>query len=148
MFEHEYFDKYAFEEVPLNRDIYLMDELWMKDYERAWLSFFAGGECENVGYISYAAARRVNKRSLELSWYANAHTRFHEVIVDLPRDQFVACVGCWRYDEKPHVFVNGKWLERLHLRSHSIFALIDAVGVRSALKDGLLTRKKLIRLRN
>src|ERR1022692_1101501 len=61
MFEHEHFDKYAFKDIPLNRDIYLMDEKWMHDYEASLLSVFAGNgaEYKPVGYISYACARKV-----------------------------------------------------------------------------------------
>lgn len=148
MFDHSLFDKYNFEEIPLNRDLYLMDEIWMAEYEKAWVTMFEGGDYENVGYISYAAARSVSASSVELSWYPNIHTRFHEVLISLPRDMFVACVGCWQYDEKPHIFVKSEWLERLYLRSHSVFALIDAIDVKDALNNGLLTREKLIRLRD
>ncbi|EAQ37533.1 hypothetical protein NB311A_04459 [Nitrobacter sp. Nb-311A] len=42
MFDDERFDKYSFEAVPLNRDIYLMDEKWMPEYERYVLAVFAG----------------------------------------------------------------------------------------------------------
>jgi hypothetical protein len=71
MFEHEHFDKYAFKDIPLNRDIYLMDEKWMHDYEASFLSVFAGNgaEYKPVGYISYACARKVFPEGVELSWY-------------------------------------------------------------------------------
>ncbi len=57
-------------------------------------------------------------------------------------------LGCADYDEKPHVFVKSGWLDHLHLRSYSVFALIDAIDVKDALKKGLLTRGKLVRLRD
>ncbi len=81
MFEHEHFDKYEFEDIPLNRDIYLMDEKWMHDYEASLLSVFAGNgaEYKPVGYISYACARKVFPEGVELSWYPNIYDRFHEV---------------------------------------------------------------------
>jgi hypothetical protein len=68
--------------------------------------------------------------------------------VILPRDQFVTCVDCYEYDEKPHLFVKGGWLTNLHLRAHSVFAIVDAIGIKAALSSGTLTRKRLIRLRN
>jgi hypothetical protein len=105
-------------------------------------------ESEAIGYISCAAARRVGDHAIELSWYPNVFTRFHEMRVSLPQDQFICCVGSWQCDEKPHIFVRSAWLSNLHLRSHSAFALIDAVGVASALGRGELTRERLITLRD
>jgi hypothetical protein len=61
----------------------------------------------------------------------------------LPRKQIVVCVGSWNYDEKPSIFVKSEWLKNLHLRSNSVFGLIDAAGVKSAINNGDLTRKKL-----
>ena len=128
MFDHPLFDTYSFEEIPLNRDLYLMDEIWLDEYEQSLVTLFEGGDDKSVGYISYAAARNVDASAAELSWYPNIHDRFHEVLISLPREQFIACVGSWQYDEKPHIFVKSGWLEHLHLRSYSVFALIDAAG--------------------
>ena len=105
MFDHKLFITYPFEDVPLNRDVFLMDEQWLDQYETAMVALFNGSEYDNVGYISYAAIRRIEEFALELSWYPNIYDRFHEVTVRLPRDQFITCVDCWQYDEKPHVFV-------------------------------------------
>ncbi|MCH9020836.1 MAG: hypothetical protein IIA73_10795, partial [Proteobacteria bacterium] len=148
MFDHPRFDKYSFEDIPLNRDLYLMDEMWLGAYEQSLVTMFEGGDYENVGYISYAAARSVGRSTVELSWYPNIHTRFHEVLISLPREQFVTCVGCDDYDEKPRIFVKSAWLENLHLRSYSVFSLVDAIGFKKALESGSLTREKLLLLRD
>lgn len=149
MFDHPNFDNYSFEEIPLDRDIYLMDERWLAEYEQSMLRLFAGEpDDEPVGYISYAAAREVSALGVELSWYANVSDRFHEVRVVLPRGQFIACVGCWQCDEKPHIFVRSAWLERLHLRSYSVFAMVDAIGVKEALRADTVTREMLVGLRD
>jgi hypothetical protein len=147
MFDHPNFRKYTFSDLPLNRDLYLMDEKWMPEYERSWVATFNGGNYTNVGYISYAAARVITAHTVELSWYPNIFDRFHEVKVSLPKDQFLTCIGCWQYDEKPHIFVKSEWLRNLHLRSYSVFAMVDADGVKSALTRGSLTRPALIALR-
>jgi len=112
------------------------------------LGFFNGEEDQNVGYVSYVAAKKVNEYSIELSWYTNIYDRFHVISITLPRDQFVACVGCWRCDEKPRIFVKSAWLENIYLRSYSVFALIDADYFKKALECGEITRDKLIRLRS
>ncbi len=148
LFDHEMFDKYNFEDIPLDRDLFLMDEMFLKEYENSMLRFFRGSDDEKVGYISYVAARKVNNNSIELSWFPNPFDRYHEVSMKLPRDQFIACVGCWQCDEKPHIFVKSAWLENLYLRSYSVFALIDAIDVMKALESGKITREKLIKLRS
>jgi hypothetical protein len=147
LFDHPDIDKYRFEDIPLNTDLYLMDEKWMAEYGGALTKMLIGGEYDTVGYISYAVARSVSAYGVELSWYPNIHTRFHELRISLPRDQFVCCVGCWRYDEKPRIFVRSAWLDNLHLRSYSVFAMIDAIGVKAALERHELTRERLVILR-
>lgn len=148
MFEHENFDLLDFEEIPLNRDCILMDEIYLKDYEDSLLKIFDGGSYEAVGYVSYIACRKINENSIELSWYPNTHTRFHEVSITLPKDQVILCVECWKWDEDPHLFVKSKWLENLYLKYYSVFCMTDAIGVKKALENGELTREKLINLRD
>src|ERR1700731_838033 len=98
MFEHEAFDKYAYEDIPLNCDVYLMDERWMAEYEASLVEVF-NGNCANyepVGYISYASVRRVMAGGIEFSWYPNVFDLFHEVSAWLPRGAFVARIGSWQ----------------------------------------------------
>ncbi len=147
MFDHEKFDVYTYENVPLNRDCYLIDEEYIEEYEHAFLNFFCGGPDPNVGYVSFAAVRKINSDSMDLYWYPNIFTRYHEVSISLPKDHFVACVGCWQCDEKPHIFVKSAWLEMLHLKFHSIFCLIDADYFEDALRSGHITRDNLLALR-
>ncbi|HEC13942.1 MAG TPA: hypothetical protein ENI80_11985 [Acidiferrobacteraceae bacterium] len=148
MFNHELFDNYNFEEVPLDRDIYVADEIVFAKYENSMLRFFEGAEYEHIGYVSYVATRAVNENYIELSWYANVHDRFHEIAITLPRDQFVACVGSWQCDEKARIFVKSEWLENIYLRTYSVFALIDAADIKQALANGAITRPRLVELRN
>ena len=147
-FDHPDIQKYQLENVPLNHDIYLMDESWIGAYEGALLQGLAGGEWTHPGYISYAAARGVTAQGLELSWYPNIHDRFHEMRIHLPRSAFVMCVGCRSCDEKPRIFVKSEWLTDLHLRANSVFALVDAIGVKKALAEGVLSESKLDNLRD
>lgn len=134
MFEHELIDKYAITDVPLDCDIYLMDERWLADYERALLDGLGGADWTYPGFITFAAARTASPDGIELSWYPNTHDRFHEVRIFLPSSAFILCVGCWQYDEKPRIFVKSEWFEDIHLRVNSVFALVDAIGVKSALR--------------
>lgn len=148
MFEHENFEVYEFEDVPLNTESFLMDECYIEEYEQAMLDSFSSGEYTPIGYISYIQARQITNHSLVLSWYPDVFYRFHEVAVSLPREQFVTCVGCSKYSERTHVFVKSSWLEHLHLRQYTVFCMVDAIGVKEALNSGKISRKKLIELRN
>ena len=148
MFDHPLIELLSFDEIPLNRDIFMMDERWMAAYEQDLLKMFDGTNYEPSGYVSFVAARAVTAGAIELSWYPNIFDRFHELRVTLPRDQFVECTDVWRYDEKPHIFVRSEWIKNLHDRFHSVFALIDVIGMKSKMENGNLSRPKLIKLRN
>lgn len=149
MFDHPMIQTYAFEEIPLAQDLHLMDEKWMLEFEAALKQSVNGGDetAYRVGYYAAAAARAKAPDHVELSWYPNIHDCFHQVRITLPRHAFITCVGSRQYDYDPVVFVSGDWLTNLYLRSHSVFALIDAVGVKNELASGCLTRSKLIELR-
>src|SRR5689334_12326266 len=148
LFEHPDIQHYEFENVPLDRDIYLMDEKWLVEFEAAMIrSFSTSGTAYSVGYYSYAAARKAGPGTLEMTWYPNVYDRFHSVEIFLPQAAFVLCVGSWQHDYKPIVFVRSDWLKNLHHRSYSAFALVDAIGVKNALSSGALTSSKLIDLR-
>jgi hypothetical protein len=150
MFDDPEFLKYGFQDIPLDRDIYVMGEQWMAEYETAWREVFAGSDRSpyEVGYISYAAVRSINTNTIELSWFANVFDRFHEVTVLLPKRAFIICVQSRDYDDKPRLFVKDDWIDQLYLRTYSVFALVDAIGVKSALLGGRLTRNKLLQLRD
>tara|TARA_R110000824_G_scaffold390760_3_gene587578 strand:- start:59355 stop:60335 length:981 start_codon:yes stop_codon:yes gene_type:complete len=149
MFNHPKIQKFGISEIPLNQDIYLMDDRWISEYEIA-LTKAASGEnvdISSIGYISYAAARSADDNGVDLSWYPNIYDRFHEVRVRLPHSEFITCVGYWQGDIKPRIFVQKKWHDQLYLRNHSVFALVDAIGVKDSLASGILSREKLTKLR-
>lgn len=149
MFEDGDIDKYSFEEIPLDRDCLLMSENYMEEFDNALGKMLRGEECNpyEIGYVSPVAVRTINSNSIDLSWYPNIFTRFHEVSIILPKDIIKTCVGCWRYDIKPYIFVDHEWLENLYLREYSVFALVDAIGVKNAIRDNALNKDRLIELR-
>ncbi len=148
MFSHQNFRHYGFSEVPANRDLVLIDVKDMAEFEREWLELYAGGEYDPKYLVSYVAVRARFDEVLELSWYPNVNTRFHEVRVTLPKAAFVACIGQFRHDGNPSIFVQSEWLRELYLRANSIFALIDAIGVEAAIRSGRVTRSRLLVLRD
>lgn len=148
MLSHKELDHYKFEEVPLKRDIFLMQEKWLPDYEQYIDDVYLGKQPDPVGYISYACIQSISDDHLEISWYPNIHDRFHEVALKLPKSKFICCVGCRDFDEDPRIFVTDDWIDDLYKRPYSAFALVDAIGVKEALNSGDLTELKLLALRN
>jgi hypothetical protein len=148
VFGHPNFRHYGFSEVPANRDLFLIDVKDMVEFERWWLELYNGREYDPKYLVTYAAVRAQFDEVLELSWYPNVSTRFHEVRVMLPKSAFVTCIGQYRHDGNPSVFVQSEWLRELYLRANSIFALIDAIGVEAAIRSGRVTRPRLLVLRN
>lgn len=127
-----------------------MSDKHIYDFDKA-LSNLVKGENNNIyeiGCVSPVAVRNINENILELSWYPNTYTRFHEVSITLPKDKVRVCVGCWQYDINPYIFVEHEWLEKIHLIQYSIFALIDAIGVKNALKNNVLSKSKLLEIRS
>ena len=147
MFEHRDFENFSFANVPLNRDLFLMSEKWMSAFERAAIDHFNGGKFPTVGYVGYAAARRISENQLHLSWFPEITNRHHEVKVDLPRSEFIACINSSRFDIKTYLFASDSWIEELFLKKYSAFALIDAIGVRKMLNSGTLSSENLRNLR-
>ena len=150
MFKHRNIIKYRFDEIPINEECLLMSEIYMKEYNNALVKMFEGANCNpyEVGCAGFVAVRQINENSIDLSWYLNTSTRFHEVSISIPKDKFKICVGCYGYDIRPHIFVDNKWLEQLYTREYSVFALIDAIDVKIAIRNNLLTKEKLLLLRN
>jgi hypothetical protein len=150
LFENKNIEKYAFKEIPLDRDCFLMSEKYMEEFAKELDKMLRGQECNpyEVGYVSPVAVRKVNKESIDLSWYPNTFTRFHEVSITLPIDAVKICVECGPYDVKPYIFVDHEWLEHIHLREYSVFALVDAIGVKNLITNNYLSKNKLIELRS
>lgn len=150
MFDHDLIEKYSFETVPLDRDCVLMSEVYMEEFSKELDKMLRGEEASpyEVGYVSPVAVRRITDPSVELSWYPNTWDRFHEVSVTLPKKVFRTAVECPAYDVKPYIFVSDEWLEQLHLRDYSVFALVDAIGVKQAIANNALDKAKLLLLRD
>jgi hypothetical protein len=145
------FQKFTLDELPLQRDIFVMDVIYMEEWETVWLKSIGGDDEASpyeVGYITPVHISEITPAGAEISWYANTHDRFHEVKTFLPRDAFVAAALAYEYEKRVSVFVKSDWLRKLHLRSNSIFAIIDAVDMTAAIKSGAISHEKVIALRD
>lgn len=150
LFNHRKIIKYTFDDIPLSKECLLMSDIYMKEYNDALVKMFNGANCNpyEVGYAGFIEVKKINENSIDLSWYPNTSTRFHEVSISIPKDKFKIYIDCYGYDIRPHIFVDDQWLEQLHTREYSVFALIDAIGVKKALCNNLVSEEKLLLIRD
>lgn len=150
LLDHFGFRRLSFDALPVGCDLFLMDEQWLPAWEAEWIKCFRELDAEpyGVGFISRASITGVEGNRAELQWFANTHTRFHAISTTLPRDAFVVCAQAFEYEKRPTVFVRSEWLDDLHARAHSTFAMIDASGFTTALTSGSITKTVLRTLRD
>tara|TARA_B110000008_G_C16898878_1_gene535899 strand:+ start:248 stop:1240 length:993 start_codon:yes stop_codon:yes gene_type:complete len=137
MFTHPDFDIYPLEEIPLECDLFLRPVSDIEAHEEAMLESFEGKEWNPAGAVCFVAATKIEETSVELSWAVRTSDRFHTLNVTLPKDKIEICVGSRNWDEDPSLFVEDEWLAKMLRRTKCTFALIDAIGVRNAIKQGL-----------
>lgn len=150
-FTHASFEVYEITDLPLYRDIYMMDEVYLQEWEEENIKRFKQEEEADpysVGYITPIHVSEVTSSGAEISWYPNTHDRFHEVKTFLPKEAFVAAALAYEYDKRVQLFVKTDWLRALHLRANSIFGMIDAVDMTAALKQGTISHDRVISLRS
>ncbi len=150
MFEHEHIDKYEYDDIPLNQDCMLMSEIYMEKFSAALIRMLEGENIDpyTIGYAAYVAVRMISTNSIDLSWFPNVNTRFHIVSISIPMDKIKGSVGCRRYDIKPYIFVDHQWMMHLYTRVYSVFALIDAIGIKNAIQNNMLTKEKMVMIRD
>jgi len=143
LFAHPDIETYDFEDLPLGHEVWLMDEKYTREFARELRNL---GDYFSVGYVSKMIANSRDATHIGLTWYLQP--RFHKIDVVLPRSAFVIGVDRPSHDTKLRAFVRGEWLERLHLRRYSSFGLVDAIGMKDAIRSGRLTHDLLISLRD
>lgn len=145
------FQQFTLDELPLGQDTWIMDEAYIGEWEAEWLMTFRGDKEASpyeIGYITPVSIEEVTPAGAYIRWYPNTHDRFHVVKTFLPREAFVSAALAYEYEKRVSVFVKSEWLRKLHLRSNSIFAMIDAVDMTTAIRSGAITHDKVIALRD
>ena len=104
-----------FEDIPLGQALYLMDEKWRKAYE-AWLNNVIenrGVDEPQPGSVLFVTAAENRERgdAIELEWLVDGGIQTTIPFrVTFPRSEFVDCIECRDYDDKPHLFARSSWL--------------------------------------
>jgi len=145
IFRDDIFEIYKFENIPLERDLFMVDSKLMEKWARSVVK--STGE-ESEVLVGSVSAEKIHANSVELRLFVNVFSRYHAVSMHLPRDKFVACVGAIMADEVTHLFVDGDWLDNLYRRAYAVFGMVDAIHAKEAMRAGKLERAKLQSLRN
>lgn len=150
-FSHPSFRIHSLTDLPLNRDIYVMDEIYLEEWEREWLRLFSDDQKASpyeVGFITPIHIEASNANGADIAWYANTHDRFHRIRTILPASVFRVGALPFQYEKRPTIFVDSAWLKTLHLRSNSIFMMVDVMDMTRALQDGRIKHAMMIGLRD
>jgi hypothetical protein len=150
-FSNPCFETYALDAIPLHRDLFLMDVVWMEEWEAANVAREEGDRTADpysIGSIVPVSAVSVQAGGVELRWFCNTYDRWHELKTVLPASAFVVGARAWNYDKRPTIFVQSDWIRRLLLRANSIFLMVDVIGMTAALDAGRVSREQLLALRS
>lgn len=138
----EFIRHLRFDDIPLGQTLYLMDEKWRKGYE-AWLNNVIqnhGVDETQPGSVLLLTAAKTRKRgdAIELEWLVDGGVQTTiPVRVTLPRSEFVDCIECREYDERPHLFARSSWLAKVFGSIEPWEILADQDLMRS-IKQGLV----------
>lgn len=142
LFDNPIFEHFAPEDIPQRSDLFMVDAKFMEHWGRCWAEKKGEGN-DDVVFVSYISVEKASAHALELRWFLNISTRFHALQIILPRDKITAAFGINGYDEKIHLFVDSDWLAMLHSRLYAAFGMVDAIGVKDALRKGAIKKENL-----
>jgi hypothetical protein len=145
---------YEFDEIPMERDLVMVGAGQLEDLRREWaryLSELGQGEPRSPDEKidgRWCAIEGRTKDSFDLNVCITVTTRYHGAVKKLPRSKFVLCIDFWNHAKSPYLVVDQSWFDEIGRETFSLYALVDAVGMRSLLdRQGRITAGQLARLR-
>jgi hypothetical protein len=145
---------YAFDEIPVGRDIHVLGESQMAALHREWTRYLAepdgtAPEHPNM-HIDYrmCAVETLKSTSCEINVCINQNWRYHAAVRTLPRSKFITCVHFWNYQKRAYLVVAQDWFDDIAGGQLSLYALVDSIGMRALLeRQGRLEKKQVQALR-
>jgi len=116
LFTHSIFDHYSYLQVPLGKEIYLVDVANEFSYHDMMVNHFGGRDYDCNLLATPAVVHSINANGIELSWCSNVYTRQRAIHDTLPIDQFCRCVASSEIGEDPVVFTSSEWLRSIYLK--------------------------------
>lgn len=133
---------YEFEEIPQNRDLFILGAEDFNNCLEHWKKYLDGSGVAHPNTMQNYRNISITHNSnnlIDLFLEVNIHTRFHGIHKKLPKRKFIFCIEFWSWDEKPYIIVDQDWFNLFLNDTYSIYALIDFIGIRSIIeKEGLI----------
>lgn len=139
---------HSFEALPIEEACLIIDEIYLDEFETELSTMAKGGNPHTVGYSSWARVKKLHGETAEIFYILDNLRRFHAVNVWLPKTEFIKCIECYNRGVKPRIFVSSRWLRGILKQHFSVYALIDAIGVKKAIQENRLSNEVLLSLRD
>jgi hypothetical protein len=127
---------FDFDHIPVGRDIFLIGAEQLEQLHESWLEIQVQ---ENAPALSetlnfrWCAVQEIVADTCRVNVCIDLSTRYHGALHLLPRAKFVACVRFWNYEKRPYLIVDQEWFDQIQSEMYSLYALVDAIGVKAAL---------------
>ncbi len=136
---------YSFDRIPNRRDLFLVGSSQLETLRREWARYLAEPDGTTPTHpnealnFTWCSVESNADDSCDLNVCIDMMQRYHGTVRKLPRSKFVTCVHFWNYQKRPYLVVDQDWFDEIQQALYSLYALVDAIGIRKALesKDGL-----------
>ncbi|MTI89263.1 MAG: hypothetical protein FH748_15010 [Balneolaceae bacterium] len=132
----EQFEFYAPEEIPKERDCFLLSANGEKLIERQWIEWLNNYDYDTWKHpnelVDYTPCwiYSTNDLFINLSFMINYKNRFHSVNTLLPRQMLKIAFLPFTAEKRPYLLVDDSWYNKLFTYTYSMYCIIDFIGIR------------------
>jgi len=132
----EQFEFYAPEEIPKERDCFLLSVNGEKLIERQWIEWHYNYDNDTWKHpnelVDYTPCwiYSTNNLFINLSFIVNYKDRFHSVNALLPKQMMKTAFLPFTAEKRPYILVNDSWYNKLFSYTYSMYCIIDFIGIR------------------
>ena len=140
--QKEHIEFYGTNDIPLNKDSFLLSDQWLDKIEQQWTEFLSPeSDCEKWihpnGLMDYIPCHisAVNDSHLNITLLLDRSTRFHTISKTLPNQFFKTAFKVFTSEKRPYIIVDQSWFNNLKSSIYSAYVVIDFVGIRNLLNQ-------------
>jgi hypothetical protein len=145
---------YSFDEIPVGQDLFLIGEDQLEHMQQVWRQYLSPAEARTLDHpnqvlrIRWCAIEARRPESCDVNVCIDMHSRFHGTVHVLPRSQFIMGVHFYDCERRPYLVVTKEWVEHIEATKFSLYALVDAIGMKALLnKQGHIEPAQIESLR-
>ncbi len=136
MFTHSGFERHDDMAECINRQCWIVSEIYAEEIESEWLKVFAGNQAADPyskGLYSGAVPRGYDDNFIIFDFYIDHHKRYHPIYLKIPRSKIKHWVSIYQYHKYDYIFVDNEWHSHFWAGQLSSFLMVDAIGMREKL---------------